>query len=397
MAEVWPGVSGEDLFELSSNELETEAGDDRAFDRVVVADTTALTRSEEKSQRLPTTKKEPKGKAKAAVKKKERKKKGAAVTISAADMSAYPRPQLSYARLAADAIKATADNKATVGDIYTWIVEKYPYYRVGAPWWKNCIRHNLSMKKCFIRTVSELGNYWSLDQDEAIKLFSAKCNPASWHNGKGGGKKRRASDPSGLPKAKSAKSSHGSKKASGAATSSTSARAGGERPRSAGSEARVSIGTQTEYLSVACQTEISCFSVRADVDAQLAGADANGDEGTSHLVSFARDDMVYSPLQTAPVILRGPRVITGPAPMASNQSKQPMMAMEGYTYPGDLEADLEGSFLKDIESFGDDDDDDSSSSADNLDSLRSDPFSQSWGGFPSNFANNKEESKNPFI
>lgn len=78
------------------------------------------------------------------------------------DVPDSERPEHSYARLAAMAIDASPSKRATVGEIYAWIEANYPFYRNGAPWWKNCIRHNLSMKKTFSRVQIEDRNYWAI-------------------------------------------------------------------------------------------------------------------------------------------------------------------------------------------------------------------------------------------
>jgi len=65
------------------------------------------------------------------------------------------RPPYSYARLAVMAI-SNLGGRAKVVEIYSWIQEQYPYYKNGTQYWKNCIRHNLSIKKFFQRS----GPYW---------------------------------------------------------------------------------------------------------------------------------------------------------------------------------------------------------------------------------------------
>lgn len=75
------------------------------------------------------------------------------------------RPEHSYARLAAMAIDNSPGKRATVGEIYQWIEANFPYYRNGAPWWKNCIRHNLSMKKNFARMQMDDRNYWVIQPE----------------------------------------------------------------------------------------------------------------------------------------------------------------------------------------------------------------------------------------
>ncbi|EDQ90072.1 uncharacterized protein MONBRDRAFT_24510 [Monosiga brevicollis MX1] len=85
------------------------------------------------------------------------------------------KPALSYAKLAALAIDAAPQGRATVADIYKWVQERYPYFRHGKPWWKNCIRHNLSMKKCFVRQEGTRGsNFWSLHPDHRSEILHAK-------------------------------------------------------------------------------------------------------------------------------------------------------------------------------------------------------------------------------
>jgi hypothetical protein len=88
----------------------------------------------------------------------------------------HSRPGESYAELAFYAIKACPNSKATVREIYDWVEDTYPFYKhQGAVWWKNCIRHNLSMKPMFVRHQDAGGpgmHMWSvrdgLDADSAI-------------------------------------------------------------------------------------------------------------------------------------------------------------------------------------------------------------------------------------
>ncbi|RXM99078.1 Forkhead box protein J2 [Acipenser ruthenus] len=59
------------------------------------------------------------------------------------------KPPFSYATLISQAIKSTARGRMSLNDIYSWICEQYPYYKNTAAGWKNSIRHNLSLNKCF--------------------------------------------------------------------------------------------------------------------------------------------------------------------------------------------------------------------------------------------------------
>lgn len=76
----------------------------------------------------------------------------------------YERPDYSYAELAALAIRSIESKTASVQQIYDWISDTFPFYACGgASFWKNCIRHNLSMKKCFKRVTGVADNkLWTM-------------------------------------------------------------------------------------------------------------------------------------------------------------------------------------------------------------------------------------------
>ena len=64
------------------------------------------------------------------------------------------KPPYSYASLIRLAILNSPNQKATLSDIYRWIQDKFIYYKnqvnLG---WKNSIRHNLSLNKCFMKVA----------------------------------------------------------------------------------------------------------------------------------------------------------------------------------------------------------------------------------------------------
>lgn len=47
------------------------------------------------------------------------------------------------------AIEDSDDKALPVKDIYVWILNHFPYYRNAPTGWKNSVRHNLSLNKCF--------------------------------------------------------------------------------------------------------------------------------------------------------------------------------------------------------------------------------------------------------
>ncbi|KAJ2665708.1 hypothetical protein IWW48_000159 [Coemansia sp. RSA 1200] len=78
------------------------------------------------------------------------------------------KPPYSYATLITYAIMNHPRKQMTLNEIYSWVMEHYPYFKTAGSGWKNSIRHNLSLSKTFVRIPRPInepgkGAYWTVD------------------------------------------------------------------------------------------------------------------------------------------------------------------------------------------------------------------------------------------
>ncbi|KAL6121047.1 hypothetical protein NUSPORA_02101 [Nucleospora cyclopteri] len=80
------------------------------------------------------------------------------------------KPDDSYAFMILRAIESAEDGMMTLSEIYSWIMQHYPYFRTADCIWKNSIRHNLSLNAAFVKVPRSgqqkgKGGFWKISMD----------------------------------------------------------------------------------------------------------------------------------------------------------------------------------------------------------------------------------------
>ncbi|XP_075243566.1 uncharacterized protein LOC142337857 [Convolutriloba macropyga] len=91
----------------------------------------------------------------------------------------HAKPPYSYISLITMAIQNSNNRMVTLSDIYSFIMELFPYYRQNQQRWQNSIRHSLSFNDCFVkvpRTPEKpgKGSFWTL-HPESGNMFENGC------------------------------------------------------------------------------------------------------------------------------------------------------------------------------------------------------------------------------
>jgi len=81
----------------------------------------------------------------------------------------FIRPKHTYAQLIRQAIVQTPERQMTLNEIYNWFQNRFCFFRQNGPTWKNAVRHNLSLHKCFVRVEDAKGAVWTVDEGEYRK------------------------------------------------------------------------------------------------------------------------------------------------------------------------------------------------------------------------------------
>jgi forkhead box protein P len=89
------------------------------------------------------------------------------------------RPPFTYASLIRQSIIEANDHQLTLNEIYKWFETNFSYFRKNAQTWKNAVRHNLSLHKCFMRVENVKGAVWTVDDMEYCRRRPLKINSNS--------------------------------------------------------------------------------------------------------------------------------------------------------------------------------------------------------------------------
>ncbi|XP_076464037.1 uncharacterized protein LOC143296135 [Babylonia areolata] len=89
------------------------------------------------------------------------------------------KPPYSFSCLIFMAVEAAPGKKLPVKDIYNWILTNFPYFQNAPTGWKNSVRHNLSLNKCFKKVDKDKGanigkgSLWCIDPEFRPNLLQA--------------------------------------------------------------------------------------------------------------------------------------------------------------------------------------------------------------------------------
>ncbi|XP_065673719.1 forkhead box protein P2 isoform X9 [Hydra vulgaris] len=84
------------------------------------------------------------------------------------------RPPYTYASLIRQGVMDSPNGELTLNEIYNWFMKNFAYFRKNTSTWKNAVRHNLSLHKCFVRKENFKGAVWTVDDVEFFRRRMTK-------------------------------------------------------------------------------------------------------------------------------------------------------------------------------------------------------------------------------
>merc|ERR1719430_2542697 len=92
------------------------------------------------------------------------------------------RPPFTYAALIRQAINESRGRQLTLNEIYNWFQANFAFFRRNAATWKNAVRHNLSLHKCFSRVENVKGAVWTVDEVEFYRRRPQRSHEGNSHH-----------------------------------------------------------------------------------------------------------------------------------------------------------------------------------------------------------------------
>ncbi|XP_036171114.1 forkhead box protein N3 isoform X6 [Myotis myotis] len=89
------------------------------------------------------------------------------------------KPPYSFSCLIFMAIEDSPTKRLPVKDIYNWILEHFPYFANAPTGWKNSVRHNLSLNKCFKKVDKERSQHIRSTHLAGQYLLQEKWSPST--------------------------------------------------------------------------------------------------------------------------------------------------------------------------------------------------------------------------
>ncbi|KAM4696915.1 forkhead box protein P3 [Rhinophrynus dorsalis] len=86
------------------------------------------------------------------------------------------RPPFTYASLIRWAILESPQKQLALNEIYHWFTRMFAFFRLNTATWKNAVRHNLSLHKCFVRVENIKGAVWMVDELEFHRKRGTRCS-----------------------------------------------------------------------------------------------------------------------------------------------------------------------------------------------------------------------------